>query len=143
MIYQIEMEIKRKIEDVARLYTDLDQMSQWEENLDHIEQKKRLLFENGSEAIFYFRQGESLMPMKVYVESNQIPHEITMIYQVKGVWNRCVNTFVDQKDETHWIMQVEFRFENREEPDQAIFENGTRQGMLKFKTFAEVQHEKN
>lgn len=142
MIYQLELFIDRNVKDVSRLFTDVGQMKKWEDNLDHIEPKKGNLFENGSEANLFYAYGSELMKMNVYVESNQLPHEITLIYQVPGVWNRCVNTFIELEEKTRWIMHVEFRFEHQEEPDIETFKKATYDGMMKFKAYAEVEDEK-
>ncbi len=140
MIYQVEMIIKAPRDFVASLYVDPSSMKDWESGLESIESHQGQLFDEGSHGDLVFKFGNQEMRMHVSVESSHLPHEVTMIYQVPGAWNRCVNHFMDHHEETRWIMDVEFKFEHDIEVPLERFIEKTTQGMMLYKNYCEMRH---
>jgi hypothetical protein len=140
MIYQIEMIIQAPRDWVASLYIDHNGMKAWETGLESIESHTGQLFDEGSQGDLIFRFGDSEMRMHVHVESSHLPDDITLIYQVPGAWNRCVNYFKHHDEGTLWIMDVEFRFDNPVDIPLERFIEKTTQGMTLYKNFCEMRH---
>ena len=105
--------------------------------LKEIKENKGQLFETGSEGILVFEYDKKQMNMKTYVESNQLPKQITIVYEMMGTWNRCINNFKEKNGMTAWEMDVEFRFNKPTEIPIEQFIEKTTQGMNIFKTFVE------
>jgi hypothetical protein len=139
MKYQIEMLIKRDIQQVSSLYIDKTGMLVWEKGLKAIESTRGTLFEQGSQGDLIFVFGDQKMRMHVTVESSHLPDEITMIYEMKGAWNRCVNSFLHHHHGTRWIMDVEFRFEVEPNIPLERFMEQTQAGMTLFKDYVEMR----
>ncbi|MBU1094635.1 MAG: hypothetical protein KKH01_09280 [Firmicutes bacterium] len=137
MKYQITFIIDEKLNKVAQLYIDKKQMSQWETGLTRIEEIKGNLFDTGSEGHLVFVHNNEEIKMKIYVESNQLPKAIVIIYQMPGAWNRCISTFKKVDSKTEWQMDVEFRFNAPQEIGLEKFIEQTSKGMQKFKDFVE------
>ncbi len=137
MNYQIELLIARDIDEVSALYIDKKAMLNWEQGLKSIESVTGTLFESGSRGDLIFMHGNHEMRMYVTVESSHLPDEITMIYEVKGAWNRCANFFKKHALGTLWIMDVEFRFEEEPKIPLERFMEQTKLGMTYFKDYVE------
>jgi len=135
--YQISLDIHDNLKRVTTLYINQKRMKEWEKGLSHIEQTKGTLFQTGSEGFLVFSFNDIELKMKVYVESNQLPREITLIYEVSGVWNRCVNSFKETNGVTRWNMDVEFRFSQANDTPVERFIEKTKEGMNTFKRFVE------
>jgi len=137
MKYQVNMNINKPMNEVVSLYTNKKSMLQWEPGLKEIKENKGQLFETGSEGILVFEYDKKQMNMKTYVESNQLPKQITIVYEMMGTWNRCINNFKEKNGMTAWEMDVEFRFNKPTEIPIEQFIEKTTQGMNIFKTFVE------
>jgi hypothetical protein len=137
--YQIELLIERDIEDVSPLFIDKKAMLVWEKGLKSIESHTGELFESGSKGDLIFWIHDQEMHMHVTVESCHLPDEITLVYEVKGTWNRCVNTFIKHPLGTSWIMDVEFKFEEDPKIPKERFMEQTKMGMTYFKDYVEAR----
>lgn len=143
MKYEVKLHINEVINRVTTLFTDTDQMRHWELNLLRVDQTKGTLFDTGSEGYLVYQNKDQEMKMKVYVEANQLPQQISIIYEMPGVWNRCINTFSEENGVTLWEMDVEFRFKKINDIPSNLFIEQTKHGMNQFKQFIEVNNEKN
>lgn len=139
MIYTTELIIKANIDTVSMLFVDKNSMNQWEPGLKAIESTQGNLFEEGSEGDLVFQFGEHEMRMHVVVESDDLPNQITLIYQVPGAWNRCVNHFIPMSNQTKWVMDVEFRFDVEPNLSTDQFAEKTLHSMTLFKAFVEME----
>lgn len=50
----------------------------------------------GSETVFSYNLGDREVVMKETIESCDLPGELVVIYEIDGVWNRCVNRFTEE-----------------------------------------------
>lgn len=137
MKYQVSLEIHRPIAIVADLYTNKSSMLKWEPGLIQINETKGRLFESKSEGILVFEYEGQKMEMKTKVDSNLLPNQIVIIYEMMGTWNRCVNNFTDNGESTIWEMEVEFQFDKPTSIKKEQFIEKTTQGMNLFKNFVE------
>ena len=137
MKYQVEVAIEEKYNLVASLFVDRDKMHLWEQGLSRIEDTKNKLFEAGSQGYLVFVFGPNEMKMKVTVEKSSLPSEITVIYELSGAWNRCVNHFIGHDGQTKWVMESEFIFDQPNDIPLSAFIEKTTIGMQAFKQFIE------
>lgn len=137
MKYEVTYTINEKLDTVTNLFIDKKRMKEWEKGLFHIEEIKGVLFETDSEGILVFGDQNQKMKMNVFVESNHLPKEIVMIYEMSGTWNRCVNQFKKIGDKTEWKMIVEFRFSEPQKLGLEKFIEQTAKGMEIFRDFVE------
>lgn len=139
MKYQVTYTINEKIDTVTKLFINKECMKKWKIGLCQIVENKGVLFETGSEGTLVFDHSGTKMKMdvKVYVESNQLPKEIVIVYQMPGTWNRCVNTFKRTNGKTEWTMDVEFRFNEPQKIGLEKFIEQTAKSMESFKDFVE------
>jgi hypothetical protein len=133
MKYLCEMMIDAPIAKVTYLFADHDHYQAWQPGLKKIEPIK------GTKQAYrlVFSLGNQEMVMKETIEENLLPKTYSLIYQVPGVWNRCVNHFVQTKDQTLWTMETEFQFEKDNHLPQNQFESKTLRGMQLFKAYVE------
>jgi hypothetical protein len=137
MHYQVKTIINQKKELVAKTFVDQEQMRMWEKGFDRIESLEGKLFRTNSSGYMVFRLGESELLMKVTVLANELPNHMTLMYEVAGAKNRCVNTFRKKGDQTIWTMDVCFEFDVKPELPIEQFVNKTKQGMAVFKSYVE------
>jgi hypothetical protein len=136
MKYTCEITINKDIDDVVKTYIDYKQMHLWQPGLKDVRhQGKKHQKASVSYLIYEFDQKE--MTMKKTIEEYKYPNLFIAIYQVPGVWNRCVNHFRQTKDGTHWTMETEFVFEDKADHSISTFKNKTLTGMELFKTYIE------
>jgi hypothetical protein len=138
MHYQVKKIINQKKNIVAKTFVDKKKMRMWEKGFDRIEPIEGKLFRTGSTGYMVFRLGESELLMTVHVLSNQLPNHITLIYEVAGAKNRCINTFRKKGDQTIWTMDVCFEFDVEPQLPIERFIEKTNQGMEVFKDFVET-----
>lgn len=137
MTYTCEMIIHGKREWVTKNYIDKNQMPLWEKGLLKIIDVKGQLFDTGSEGYMIFVFGDQEMKMKVSVELNALPEQIIQIFEVPGAWNRCDNHFYEMGEDTKWVMDVTFLFDEETNIPKERFIEKTTAGMQIFKDFVE------
>lgn len=137
MKYQVQMTIHKERKTVTESYINRADMLKWEKGLNRIEDTKGILFEENSEGFLVFKFNDQEMKMKVTVEEIKTPELMTMIYELPGAWNRCVNQFKEINGNTIWTMDVTFIFENEMDVPLVRFIEKTEQGMKMFKDFVE------
>ena len=135
--YQIQMKIEQPIERVTSYYVNRDTMPLWEKGLTNIEDVKNRLFEEDSEGYLIFSLNGYQMNMKTTVVSNKLPAEITILYEVKGAWNQCINRFESQGSNTIWTMDVIFDMETETYIEKDRFITKTTEAMRIYKEFIE------
>jgi hypothetical protein len=137
MQYSITLPIKREASSTLALYVDHNQMIQWEKGLKTIEWITRTPSLSGSVCHLIFGTPPSEQRMKETIVKIDWPNKAEMIYEMGPVWNRCVNHFIPNGNDTLWTMDVEFRGVEAFGIPQAAFEAKTRAGMELFQAFAD------
>ena len=135
MQYQVEMVLPFKRTFVIEKFLNLDEMTRWEKGLSHIEVIEGTLFESDSKGVLVFSFGDHEMRMHMTVKHVNLPDSIDLIYEVPGVWNLCVNHFIEDNQNTRWIMDVTFTFEEHMDVPKERFIDKTTEGMMQFKTY--------
>lgn len=137
MEYQVSVSIAKPINVVTTEFVNKTTMPLWEKGLSRIEERKGTLFETGSEGFLVFSFQDQEMKMKVSVLDNQLPEEISIVYEVPGAYNKCRNLFQNQGKTTLWTMDVLFEFDQPNDYPFEAFINKTRTGMVLFQEYVE------
>jgi len=136
--YQLQITIDQPIEVVTSLYVNRQTMHLWEKGLIQIIDEKNQLFQEDSSGYLVFSLNEFEMKMKTTVISNKLPDEITIIYEVPGAWNQCINRFIADHEKTKWTMDVIFEMETETFIPKERFIEKTMQAMNIYKEFVET-----
>ncbi|MDF2700241.1 MAG: hypothetical protein K0Q49_1797 [Haloplasmataceae bacterium] len=139
MKYQCKIEINENLERVSNLYQDEKARLKWEKGLDEIEMIKGEPNIPGSKATLHFKFDNSQMEMTETIESNDMPNSLIALYEVEGVWNRCVNQFSEKEGIVSWVMETEFIFKEEMNIPKQSFINQTLKGMEAFREFVESE----
>ncbi len=135
MKYQVQLSLPVSTRRAFEHFIDRQAMLQWENGLTMIEDLKGTLFQEQSQGYLVFASLPQPMKMKVTVEYLDPPHIATLVYEVPGAWNRCMNRFEDDSNGCMWVMDVEFRFENEPSVGQEQFEKATLKSMQVYRDY--------
>jgi hypothetical protein len=136
MKYTCQIIINKPIDEVVKTYIDYDEMPLWQPGLKGIRHQGKK-HQKSSISYLTYEFDNQEMVMKETIEDYKYPNLLIAIYQVPGVWNRCVNHFLETKEGTHWTMESEFVFEDKANHSISTFKNKTLTGMEMFKTYIE------
>lgn len=106
--FRQEKEIIKPLDMVIRVFSDRDQMIRWQPGLVSVEP-----MEGAGPRTFKltFQLGRRRMPMTETIESDQLPAQYIVTYDMKGVFNRVKHSFVaTETGTTLWRCDHEFRF---------------------------------
>lgn len=110
MRYTLEMELPLLREKVVALFADPANFPEWQDSLVSYEPASGVPGQEGATAKMVHNFGSRRVEMKEIIESNNLPDELTVVYEAKGAWNRVVYRFVEKgPGETLWIFDTEFR----------------------------------
>jgi hypothetical protein len=137
MKYQCHTKIKCSMKDTFGTFRDYAHMPKWEKGLDRIEHVSGDINQRGSITNLIFTFGEEEMVMKETIEEIISPSKVSIIYEVPGAWNRCVNTFIDMGTETNWTMESEFAFDRENNTPINEFKKQTSKAMDTFRKYIE------
>lgn len=91
----------------------------------------------GSETVFSYNLGDREVVMKETIESCDLPGELVVIYEIDGVWNRCVNRFTEEDGKVVFTIESEFVFADDPPVNEENFRNKTQKQMEDFKALVE------
>jgi hypothetical protein len=134
MKYTCESLIDCNRDTVSRLYTDFSLYSRWQPNFASVERFAGEDFQPGFHGVLNFH-GDNKVRMEMFVEMNHLPDQLSCVYQVADVWNRCIDTFKEVDGKTHWLMDVEFRFKEDMTVHGELFKQATQKSMDQFRDF--------
>lgn len=137
MEYSVQLEIKKPQTLVSNLFVDRHIMPLWETGLIRIEDENLTLFNTASQGYLVFDFNGKESKMKVTVLENRLPDSITIIYELPGAYNQCINTFKSMSNYTLWTMDVIFKFDQEIDVPLDAFIEKTTKGMELFKVFVE------
>lgn len=106
--YQIETEINKPIDQVAKLFANRSLLPKWQPGLlssEQIESYPVLKYK------LMMAFGKRKMVMTETILRNELPKHLEGTYEMKGVHNRIRNSFeATGPGTTRWICESEFRF---------------------------------
>lgn len=142
MKYTTEVTINLPRERVIELMDTPENMTHWQPTL----LRYTLLDDDPKaegarmEMVYEERGGEQTITETI-IKYN-MPDEFIATYTTDGVYNKQVNHFYDEGNQTRWVSETEFRFESLMMKVigfvmRGAFPNQTRETMENFKQFAE------
>ncbi|MFW5838866.1 MAG: SRPBCC family protein [Bacillota bacterium] len=135
--YTVQVDIKKDLETVTKLFTNYKLMPKWQPALTQIYHLSGTTLSVGSVTELTYEFNNQTMVMQETICQNQLPHLFIATYEVENTWNQCINHFIEEDHHTRWIMTSEFRFKtNQDMPKQTFIEKTTR-SMMAFKKFVE------
>jgi len=137
MEYSVNVRINKPVAVVTELFVNKQLMQRWETNLVRIEESETPLFSTGSHGVLVFNNDGNELRMTVSVTENDLPNTISLVYEVPGAYNRCLNRFASSAEGTSWTMDVLFRFETDVDIPIELFISKTTENMNRFKKFVE------
>ncbi len=110
MKYSIDIEINQPREQLVASFHDQDNLPQWQPSLLSVTPLSGTPGQAGAETKMIHKMGFKHVEMLETIEAVNLPDEIIVIYEAKGVWNRCVNRFIAlSAEQTQWKFETEFR----------------------------------
>jgi uncharacterized membrane protein len=142
MKYTVSIDINKPIDEVVRLYDNVDNMKKWMEGFQDIEPIEGTPGMPGARSKLTFETGKRKIKMVETIQSKNLPEEMTCIYEAKGVYNIVISRFEKISDnETKCINEQEFRFTGLMKLFGLLMPGAFRKQSMKylqaFKAFAE------
>ncbi len=110
MEYSLDIEINLPRDQVVALFRDQEKLSKWQPGLISIAPLSGEPEEVGAKTRLIHKMGTRKIEMVETVEVANLPDEMILVYEAKGVWNRCINRFVVlSAEQTLWNFETEFR----------------------------------
>ncbi|MDZ4748104.1 MAG: SRPBCC family protein [Saprospiraceae bacterium] len=139
--FHLETEINKPLDQVTRLFTNRDLLPKWQPGLLSSEQIENYPFPKYKLLLSF---GRRKMVMMETITRHELPFHFEGTYEMKGVFNRMVNTFeASGPQKTRWICESEFRFTGLMKIIAFFMKDGFRDQsrviMENFKRFAEKE----
>lgn len=110
MKYEITVEIDQLLEPTVKELRSVDAAFKWMEGLKAFDLYEGELEEVGSVYKMVFdNKGKEQVMFETILSFNP-PKEITMLYEMGGVKNECINLFIEQDGKTYYRMITSFKF---------------------------------
>ena len=109
MKYATEVTIDLPRDQVIPLFDSSDNMGKWQDGFISMEHVSGEPGQPGAVSALKYEMRGREVDMKETVESNNLPDEMTFIFEVDNVWNRHENLFYDEGSKTRWVTNTEFR----------------------------------
>lgn len=122
--YACTVMISGKIEKVSELF------------LQHMIMSKTKEVNTSFEFEYPVNETTKLM-MKETIESNNLPDDIILIYEISGVYNRCVNIFEVVGKNVKYTMECEFVFDHPNTVAKETFIESSQNQIEHFKNIVE------
>lgn len=144
MKYTSQVIIDKPIEEVVTLFSNPENMKEWQPGFVHMENISGTPNENGAISELTYHMGKRTVVMKETIVNNNLPEELSVIFEAPNVYNVQRNSFMSiSEDKTKYISENEFRFSGVMKlfgwlmPGQ--FKKQTQKYLDLFKEFAERQ----
>ena len=138
MEYSVSLLLLDKIDIVFSKFISIEHMLKWEKGLLRVENITKRLLETGNEGFLVFGSPQGEMKMAFFVKELQAPSLATIIYELPGAYNQCINRFEQTAEGTKWTMDVIFRFDQKMDLPLEALVNKTKTGMMLFQEYIEA-----
>ncbi|MCA0386318.1 MAG: SRPBCC family protein [Firmicutes bacterium] len=141
MRYICEVTIDKSRDEVLELFDNPDNMYKWQKNLMKFEIIEGEPHKDGVKSrLTYDEKGRAFVMVET-IEKFNYPDEMIAIYESGNMWNRCINTLIDQGNQTVWRLDSEFQGKGFMKllcmVGKRMFVKQTMKDMNNFKAFAE------
>ncbi|MCR9227626.1 MAG: SRPBCC family protein [Flavobacteriaceae bacterium] len=110
MKYSTEIVVDVPREEFIKKMDDPDNMKHWQQGLIGYEQLSATPGQEGSRMSLSYEMGKRKMDMVETIIKKNLPEEIHMTYEAKGVHNIQKNYFKEENGSTRWISESAFQF---------------------------------
>lgn len=110
MKYTTEIVVDVPREEFIKKMDDPDNMKHWQQGLIGYEQLSASPGQEGSRMSLSYEMGKRKMDLVETIIKKNLPEEIHMTYQTKGVHNIQKNYFKEEDEKTRWVSESEFQF---------------------------------
>jgi hypothetical protein len=111
MKYTTEVLIDLPRDEFIKKLDNPDNMKHWMQGLVSHEQLSGEPGQEGAQMNMKFKMGKREMEMIETIIKRNMPEEMHMVYDTKGVHNIQKNYFKEENGKTRWISESEFQFE--------------------------------
>mgnify|MGYP001186775128 FL=1 len=110
MKYTTEIVVDVPRAEFIKKMDDPDNMKHWQKGLIGYEQLSTNVGQEGSRMSLSYEMGKRKMDMVETIIKRNLPEEMHMTYDTKGVHNIQKNYFKEENGATRWISESEFQF---------------------------------
>jgi len=110
MKYTTEIVVDVPREEFIKKMDDPDNMKHWQQGLIGYEQLSASPGQEGSRMSLSYEIGKRKMDLVETIIKKNLPEEIHMTYETKGVHNIQKNYFKEEDEKTRWVSESEFQF---------------------------------
>lgn len=112
LTYTNQIELNRPIAAVTAVFSDKEQIGDWQRGFVSLTEKTGAPGQNGSTASLVYNNRGREMTMVETITDNGLPHHFHGEYAMPGIHNRQRNFFEDLgQDRTLWRSETTFHFE--------------------------------
>ncbi|MDF0708860.1 SRPBCC family protein [Flagellimonas okinawensis] len=110
MKYTTEIVVDVPRHEFIQKMDDPENMKHWQKGLIGFEQLSKNPGQEGSRMSLSYEMGKRKMDMVETIIKRNLPEELHMTYDTKGVHNIQKNYFKEEGDKTRWVSESEFQF---------------------------------
>lgn len=110
MKYTTEIVVDVPREEFIKKMDDPNNMKHWQKGLIGYEQLSANVGQEGSRMSLSYEMGKRKIDMVETIIKRNLPEEMHMTYETKGVHNIQKNYFKEENGATRWISESEFQF---------------------------------
>ena len=110
MKYTTEIVVDVPREEFIKKMDDPDNMKHWQQGLIGYEKLSASPGQEGSRMSLSYEMGKRKMDLVETIIKKNLPEEIHMTYETKGVHNIQKNYFKEEDEKTRWVSESEFQF---------------------------------
>ena len=110
MKYTTEIVVDVPRDEFIKKMDDPDNMKHWQQGLIGYEQLSASPGQEGSRMSLSYEMGKRKMDLVETIIKKDLPEEIHMTYETKGVHNIQKNYFKEEGEKTRWVSESEFQF---------------------------------
>ena len=142
MKYTTKIVVDVPREEFIKKMDNLENMKHWQQGLIGYEQLSTNPGQEGARMSLRYKMGKREMNLVETIIKRNLPDELYMTYDTKGVHNIQKNHFKEEGDQTPWVSETEFQFSGFGMKLMAFFMPGafkkqSLKYMQDFKAFAE------
>nr|WP_288934127.1 SRPBCC family protein [uncultured Allomuricauda sp.] len=110
MKYTTEIVVDVPREEFIKKMDDPENMKHWQQGLIGYEQLSTNPGQEGARMSLSYKMGKREMNLVETIIKRNLPDELYMTYDTKGVHNIQKNYFKEEGDKTRWVSETEFQF---------------------------------
>ena len=110
MKFKLETSINKPRLEVWQAFDNAENMKKWQPSLTSIERLSGTQGQPGSVSKLTYKEKEREFALIEKVTYRQEPHRLDGVYENNFADNSVKNTFIEQGDQTLWVVDTEFKF---------------------------------